>query len=308
MFVSICVITYKRPDGLERLLTGLNQLGFNRILSPEIEVIVVDNDVNCSAFRVYEALKPTFKYGLSYHVESRRGISYARNHSIGCVHPDSNFIAFIDDDEVPTPPWLEELLIVQSAYDADVVHGPVLPHFQSDVPIWVVEGHFFDPKRYSTGQNLEAAYTNNLLVKASLIKTNNPVFDARFALTGGEDSYLFRTLHHQGKSLVWADEALVYEWIPSSRTTMKWLLMRAYRGCLSYTTWEREVKFSNRIEILPLLKGMFQIMVGLSLLIPSFFAAKHTRIKVLLYLYQGLGRLSALLGVKYEEYRQVHGT
>ena len=307
MQVSICVITYKRPEGLTRLLEGLNQLHFSRIPEPDISVVLVDNDVNQSAYPVYASLQARFKYGLTYTVESRRGISHARNCSVNCAQSDSQFIAFIDDDEVPEPTWLEELLVVQDTYQADIVHGPVLPNFQSDVPSWVREGNFFAPRRYDTGHRLDAAYTHNLLVRAELLKARQPVFDERFSLTGGEDSYLFRTLHHQGCRLVWANEAVVHEWVPSTRTTMKWILMRAYRGCLSYTTWEREVKGSIRLKLLSCLKGMAQIGMGLCLLGPSVFLSNYLRMKALLNIYQGAGRLSGLIGINYEEYKEIHG-
>ena len=307
MQVSICVITYKRPEGLTRLLEGLNQLRFSRIPEPEIDVVLVDNDANQSAHPVYGDIQSRFSHGLTYTVESRRGISHARNRSVACAKANSQFIAFIDDDEVPEPSWLEELLIVQETYNADVVHGPVLPHFQADVPQWVTQGNFFAPRRYDTGHCLDAAYTHNLLVRADLLKSQDPVFDERFSLTGGEDSYLFRTLHHQGCRLIWANEAVVHEWIPSTRTTMKWILMRAYRGCLSYTTWEKEVKNSSGLKLLSFFKALIQIGTGLGLLGPSILLSTHIRVKALLKIYQGMGRLSGLIGISYEEYKEVHG-
>lgn len=54
MKASICIITLYRTEGLERLLSGLEELEFKKIPKPEIEVIVVDNDVNRSAFEVYK--------------------------------------------------------------------------------------------------------------------------------------------------------------------------------------------------------------------------------------------------------------
>ncbi|NET50303.1 MAG: glycosyltransferase family 2 protein [Merismopedia sp. SIO2A8] len=308
MKISICIITYKRPDGLKRLLDGLNQLQFHHIPHPTIEVVLVDNDANQSAYPLYKAFQTNVKYSLVYQVEPQRGISYARNHSVACANPDSDMIAFIDDDEVPESTWLEELLIVQQDYEADVVQGRVIPHFQPDVPPWITHGHFFESCRHATGHCLDAAYTHNLLVRASLLRARHPVFDERFALTGGEDSYLFRTLHYQKCKLIWADNAKVYEWIPSSRTTMRWLMMRAYRGCVSYTTWFKEVKASNRGKIVTVLKALFQMGMGLLLLVPSLFLGVVFRVKALIHISQGAGRLAGLLGINYEEYKEIHGT
>ena len=47
--LAICIATHKRPVGLERLITDLQALTFERCAEPEIEIVVVDNDPACSA-------------------------------------------------------------------------------------------------------------------------------------------------------------------------------------------------------------------------------------------------------------------
>ena len=44
MLVALCCITFRRPEGLGRLLDGLNQLTVHKNPEPEICVVVVDND------------------------------------------------------------------------------------------------------------------------------------------------------------------------------------------------------------------------------------------------------------------------
>ena len=308
MLVTICVLTYQRPEGLQRLIHGLNQLTFSRIPQPEIHVAVVDNDKAGAASEFCEQAKPGFKWALTCVVESQRGISYARNRAIAAASPSSDFIVFIDDDEIPDPAWLEELLIVQSTHNADVVHGRVIPHFQDDVPAWVIKGKFFEQHRYATGHALEAAYTNNVLVRATLLNQQEKAFDERFALTGGEDSYFFRTLHHQGHSLIWADDAVVYESIPPSRTTMQWILLRAYRSCLTYTIWEKEAKPTIVTKIVSVAKAIAQIITGLFLIPFSLMMDRHVLARALLHLYKGVGRFSGLIGISYQEYRTIHGS
>ena len=190
--VAICVITYQRPKGLRRLLNGLNCLTFSQSKHLDVRVIVVDNDSTGSASQVCESIIPSFKYPLTYSIESRRGISYARNRAIACVPPDTDFVAFIDDDEVPETSWLDELLTAQSKYDADVVSGPVLPYFPSEtVATWVVKGRFFERPRYPTGYLRKTAATNNVLVCGEIFRSMDKLFDERFALTGGEDGHFF---------------------------------------------------------------------------------------------------------------------
>jgi succinoglycan biosynthesis protein ExoM len=304
MLVTICVITYQRPEGLKRLLAGLGKLEFKQ-LQPEIHVVVVDNDESGLAFRFCDQLASTYPWVLTACIEPRRGISYARNRAIATASLDSDFIAFIDDDEVPEPNWLEQLLLTQIQHHADVVHGPVLPHFQPDAPAWVIRGRFFENRRLPTGHLLEAAYTNNVLMRADLVKGQNIVFQERFALTGGEDSYFFRSLHQAGKKLVWANEAIVHEWIPNSRTTMQWILQRGYRSCLSYSIWEKEAKPSIWIRLSSSAKALIQMIYGL-LTVPLGLIQKHRAIAALLKIFRGAGRLAGLLGLDYQEYKTIH--
>jgi len=100
MKIAICAPTFRRPDGLRRLLTALGSLEFADP-QPRIEVIVVDNDPDRSGGEVCERLRDAFRWELRYEVEARRGVVHGRNRALELVSPDSDWIAFIDDDEVP---------------------------------------------------------------------------------------------------------------------------------------------------------------------------------------------------------------
>ena len=56
---------------------------------------------------------------------------------------NADYVCFIDDDEVPDPRWLDELIRVQAEYDADVVTGPVLSSVSAqNVPAWIEQRPF----------------------------------------------------------------------------------------------------------------------------------------------------------------------
>ncbi len=304
MLVSICVATYKRPKRLRLLLEGLNQLVFEKIEQPAIEVIVVDNDNAGIAERVCQGVKSEFQWKLKTGVEPERGITYARNRTISMVSPDADFIAIVDDDEIPEPSWLEELLIVQDKYNSDIVTGPVIPRFENkEVPDWIVRGKFFEPPRFHTGKIRPVAYTNNVLVKADILRGLDPVFDNRFAILGGSDCFLFLNLHKAGHQIVWADDAVVYDNIPSSRTNLKWILFRGYREPSSYSSAEKELYPSFVVQSTRIMKGLALIAIGLVRLIPSLLIEKAAVVNSLVYICRGLGTLGGLLGVFYEEYK-----
>ena len=203
MKTAICMATFLRPEGLARLLEGLNALEVPSE-SAEIEFVVVDNDAEGSGRETCDRLRPAMRWALSYHIEPHRGIAQSRNKALSCVDPAADWVAFIDDDEAPAPDWLVELFRVQNEYDADVVTGPVFPQLEEGTPSWIEQGGFFDGPRHETGHRLDRSATNNVLFRASLVRDMAQHFDERFGLTGGEDMHFFRRIHLAGHKIVWA--------------------------------------------------------------------------------------------------------
>ncbi|MBW4631881.1 MAG: glycosyltransferase [Iphinoe sp. HA4291-MV1] len=309
MLISVCVATYQRPEGLERLLNGLNQLIFSKCETPDLEVIVVDNDSTGSAHAVCQSIEPEFKWPLKYYIELQRGISYTRNKAVASISKDAEFVAFIDDDELPKQNWLEELLFVQQRNNADVVAGPVLPYFanKEDIPAWVVKGKFFEPSRYPTGYLLKIAFAGNVLVRVEIFRKIDKVFDERFALTGGEDTHFFMRIYRMGYKMVWANDAVAYEWIPESRTNVKWILRRGYRCWSTQSLCEREFYPSIMVFSMRACKGIGLISQGLCLIPPSLLLGQHAIVRALLHICRGTGTLAGLAGIRYQEYKITHG-
>jgi succinoglycan biosynthesis protein ExoM len=309
MQVDVCVVTFRRPEGLERLLEGLNKLAFEKLeLPPNIEIVVVDNDSAGSAYAVCERLASRLRWPLKYYIEPHRGISQARNKAIANVRTNVDFIALIDDDEVPEPLWLDELLYVQQVYAADVVGGPVLPRFHEQVPDWIIKGKFFgenplERPRYPTGHVVKFAASGNSLIHAQLFRETSLRFDPLRGLTGGEDTHFFRQLYNAGYKMVWADAALVYEYIPESRTNLRWLLKRAYRMGLGLGrhSLENESRFAGRAT--RTIKGSGRIVQGSLLVLSSVALGKVTFVKGLQSISRGIGMIAGLIGIRYEIYR-----
>ena len=298
MQISICIATYKRPLLLNRLLSALECLKFEKVPRPGIEIIVVDNDPEASAEQVCKKLQSTSKWQIRYSIETSKGVTHARNRSIANASAASDFIAMIDDDEYPHHSWLEELLLTQAQYQADVVTGPVFPIFEDDVPEWVKKGHFFDPKDQPTGQSLPAAFTGNVLARLGLLKSSDKAFDDRFATKGSEDSYLFMRLRKTGAKIIWSQEAIAYESIPGSRTNLAWLLQRSYWGYSSYSLFEKEIYPSRKVQIIRAVKGVALLGQGMVTLLPAGFAGKHRFYGSCINVARGLGTLSGLLGLQ----------
>lgn len=307
MRVAVCTVSYLRPQGLRRLLQSLSALTFEKSETPTIDLVVVDNDPNGSAAALCKEMRPMLSWPLKSCVESRRGISYARNRAIDLAGRDVDFVAFIDDDEVPEPLWLDQLLHVQKLYDADVVGGPVKPRFEEPVPDWVLKGGFFggrfEQPDHPTGQPLEFVAAGNVLVRADVFEKMDEAFDPRWGLTGGEDVHFFARVHRAGFKIVWAAEALAHEYIPRSRASAGFILRRSYRLGLTLALWEKHVRPSRAVQALRIVKATVWIILGLLLVVPSAVLGFHVLMRALQYVFRGVGMFTGLIGVRYEIYR-----
>lgn len=300
MKLAVCIITYQRPEGLQALLEGIAAQQWKQH-QPELTVVVVDNDPGGSAAKV---LPINYPYPLIYEVEPKRGIPAARNTSVRLAG-DADFVVFVDDDETPAPDWLEQLLAARHVYDADVVEGKVVSVFEQEAPEWVIRGGFFDSLQRRTGDPIRRAATNNLLMRKSIF--NRYRFNEALALTGGSDTFLFTELEREAYTMICSEEAVVYDLIPTTRTTRQWVLQRAYRSGNTLALCTGAKANARRAKAARAIVGSGRIIQGVLLYVPALFRWEHERVKALQYVYMGAGNLAGLLGIKYLEYQKTHG-
>jgi glycosyltransferase involved in cell wall biosynthesis len=304
MLIAICVCTYRRPKGLRRLLEAIE--GLEVPTATDLEVVVVDNEAQGRAAEVCAAFTRVDGLRVRCVEEPRRGIPQARNAAVEAALPAADFLAFIDDDEVPEPGWLVELLRVQAERAADVVTGPSLPVFEHEVPVWMVRGRFFESRRRPTGTPLDRAYTDNVLVRCDVFRQVGR-FDERLALHGGEDTHFFQRAGRAGFVICWADDAVTRELYPPSRTTVRWLMRRMYRAGTTAAFVNHDLGRGLTPRLVRLGKGLVWLALGAPLILLGWVAGRHRAVHGLRFMAYGTGLLAGLGGVMDAEYRRVHG-
>lgn len=313
--IAVCICTFKRPDGLFRLLEGLDQQTFSITPTPSICLIVVDNSPAADAA---EACKThAGVWHLRYLHEPRPGISYARNVALAAVPKGTEFIAMIDDDEVPAPDWLDQLLDAQTRSGADIVVGPSTPVFPPGTPDWVsTSGFFLKPKNLHALPELDPhppAATCNVLVRASLLGASGLSFEPALALSGGEDKLLFQTLKLNGNRFAWAGAAHVREWIPVERANFTYMWREAYRrGSVKYFV-KRRLKSrsalrSLRIAIRLLVRSLVQIAYELLRILACLGQNRRTWVTHALNVADSLGTIAGVLQIPNRHYRPTEST
>jgi cellulose synthase/poly-beta-1,6-N-acetylglucosamine synthase-like glycosyltransferase len=303
--VAICAITFRRPLGLEKLLEGIASQRFVHT-SPDVRVVIVENEADGPARAVCDRMAPQLPFPLQFRQEPRRGITFARNTAVETAG-EVDFLAILDDDEIPGPNWLDELLRVQALYVADLVGGPVESEFESPPPEWIVRGGFHRHERFPTGSRRSPTGTHNVLIRRAALRLVGQPFDNRLALTGGEDVHLFRRMRKAGATSVWADEAVVTETVPPSRTTARWILARGYRIGMTQAMLARDVEANWTTVASVAWSAVCVAVVGLVSLPVNLFRGRHAMVRSVRRFARAAGLITGLFGGRYEEYRQVHG-
>jgi succinoglycan biosynthesis protein ExoM len=302
--VAVCILTYRRPQGLQRLLDALQTLDIPD--GRAVRIVVVDNDAARSAEKLVQAAAMTATVPFRYVNEPARSISIARNRAV-TEAGDVDFVAFIDDDEWPRPDWLAVLLASQRDTGADVVTGPVEPVFESPPPAWVTDGRFFERPRHRHDERIRYATTSNVLIRRTALDAVEGPFDPAFGMSGGEDTHLFAQMREAGCVLVWSDRAVVEELVPDSRVTTGWILRREYRRGQTLSLSLRARGAGRVRTVRRVINGAVQIGAGVAGAAVGLFRSRHHTVRGVHRMMFGAGMLTGLAGLRHLEYREVHG-
>jgi succinoglycan biosynthesis protein ExoM len=301
--VCLCVPTFRRPEGLRKLLAHVAQLNY----AGKLDVIIVDNDAEArGGAAVVDEVAATFRFPLTCVVEPNRGHTYAYNRafSAACrVTPSPDYIAVLDDDEYPDPDWLTEMIRVAGGYGVDIVGGPVSPVFERP-DHWLAQSGFYAPVRHATGPVPMVYGAGNMLIRRDVLEQylDEPFLHA-FAFTGASDYDFFWRCRIDGRSFAWADKAEVFETTPPSRTTIGYLLRRKFRNGSEATRLER--KFLGRLAgaVRGWYIGLGLLGVGLLSLPVAALRGRRAMMSSLMQTAKGAGRLAAKFDLHYEQYR-----
>ena len=289
--ISVCVITFKRPQLLGRLLESLRHQETEGCFS--YSIVVVDNDRGQSARNVVEALRVRASVEIAYHVEPEKNLALARNKAL--LNARGEFAAFIDDDEFPVQRWLLELYRLASTHQTAGVLGPVDPHFDVQPPEWIIASKVFERPHYPTGYVLQwnETRTGNVLLKRDLVARQENLFNPAFG-THGEDRDFFKRLMQKGHRFIWCDEAVAYETQPPERLTRRYHLRRALlRGSIAYRHAPR--KFPA------VLKSLVAACAYTLVLPVSQLSGHHRFMKYLVKNCDHIGKLLAFVGYPVEK-------
>lgn len=296
--VTLCIATFRRPEGLRELLQSVDKLCFDKT-EPKLNIVIVENCPEEPASAILGDIQSRSRWPLTYVLEPVRGIVAARNRGLAEAAEDTDFIAFVDDDETVSPGWLNAMLTTIIATNATAVQGPVIPDYETTPPDWIDDLRIFHLGPFTDGQPLNFAATNNSLVDAHFIRKHDLSFDPRFNDTGGEDEELYNRLRGAGGKICACADGNVTDRVPANRLSLNWIMRRKFR---MGNTLARIALLRKKNRMKRFAKGILAIGFGtVSTLLLGFGRRKRFYFGVL-EVARGCGMIAAFAKLSFSEY------
>jgi glycosyltransferase involved in cell wall biosynthesis len=244
MKISSVICTYNREDFLAKAISSLvNQT----LAKDEYEIIVVDNASKDNTKKIVEEDYKKEK-NVKYIYEAKLGLSQARN--TGIKHSKGTYIAFLDDDAIADPHWLETIVRCFENSDKKLgcVGGKVEPIWDIKPQDWLPELFYSylsvldwsdKPLILSSEQWLVGA--NIAFPKAELEMVgcfNTKLGRKGKKLLSGEEVEVRYNLEQMGYQALYHPDVKVQHFIPRNRMKKEWFYKRLFWQGVDFAIFE----------------------------------------------------------------------
>jgi glycosyltransferase involved in cell wall biosynthesis len=234
LLISAVICTLNRANYLYKALQSL----VAQTLSPDrYEIIVVDNGSTDNTKQVVSEEFTSFAH-LRYLYEPIMGLSQARN--TGWQNAKGKYIAYLDDDAIAAPQWLEKIVEVYETVQPQpaCVGGKVEPIWEIPKPDWLPDNllNFYtisncsetpivlNNNQWLVGANI--SFPRKILEELGSFKTGLGRVGNK--LLSMEENFIQEELRKKGYSCFYHPEIAVKHLIPATRLTQDWMLQRNY--------------------------------------------------------------------------------
>jgi glucosyl-dolichyl phosphate glucuronosyltransferase len=235
MEITVILCTYNRGHMLAKALQKVAASTLPE--SVNWEVLVVDNNSSDQTREVVEELRRRYPGRIRYLFEPQAGKSHALN--AGVREAQGEVLAFMDDDVMVEPTWLQNLTAELHGSEWAGTGGRTLPAEAISLPRWLaLEGPYalggilaamFDlgdePSeldRAPYGANM--AFHRQMFEKYGGFRTDLGPSPSREVPRPNEDTEFGRRLMAAGERLRYEPSAIVYHPVPAGRITKQYFL------------------------------------------------------------------------------------
>ena len=225
--LSVIICTYNREKYLYNVLKSIVE---NDVPNAMYEIVLVNNNSTDSTeqeCRRFAADFPDVRF--RYFVESRQGLSYARNR--GITESTGDIVVFVDDDALVNNAYLQTYADFFEKHPCvEAAGGPIIPQYETAEPAWMshytkalITGYKYlgDKARefpkgdYPGGGN--AAYRTSVFKRVGLF--NVELGRKGDSLIGAEEKDIFDKMTSHGMRFYYLPTAILYHLIPEKKLT-----------------------------------------------------------------------------------------
>lgn len=267
--ISIVIPTYNGAERLPKVLDKLlEQVGIENI---KCEINVIDNNSSDKTFEVVENYQKKFHkdYTLRYFLEKHQGIAFARIRGVN--ESRGEFVAFVDDDNLPTSDWIWQSYNFgkehpQAGAWSGQIHGDFEvnpPENFSRIQAFLAIREHGEKAYLFDAVNLRLPPGAALVIRKQAWLESVPqnpqqlMFKGRLGklMIGGDDTEILLYLHRAGWQIWYNPSMHIYHQIPKWRFERDYLLniARGYGLCIfqlrliNAKAWQKPIVFCKTI-------------------------------------------------------------
>lgn len=238
--VTIAVCTYNRSALLPGLIGALR----TQQCPQRFDILVIDNNSSDATQDVLQQLAVLPGATLRWVCEIRQGIVHARNRAI-TETAASEYLVFIDDDELPQPGFINAALDALSREGAECAGGRIAvdfaahsrPHWLEDDVLGFLGALDYGSQPFWIETAATPLWSGNIAYRRALFERLSLRFDARYnrageGLGGGEDAAMFRTLLAAGARMRYRPDMAITHRVDATKLRRRYFLrLHWLAGC-----------------------------------------------------------------------------
>jgi len=276
--VTVAICCYNAEKYLPKLLDQLT----GQSCPLPWEILIVDNNSHDNSVQIIDSFTKSSKTSIRYVLESEQGIPYARNRAIE-ESTNSEFLVFIDADELPDINWLSSAINCLKTHSADCVGGEIDLELVSR-PAWLCDNllpflglvkHGHQP--FQIKDRSTPVWSGNIAYRMSLFN-GGLRFDTRYnrkgkGVGGGEDGMMFRHLLETNSPMFYEPKMRIVHLIPPEKLTRSYFLKLHYIAGKKFGLYELSANKNKAILGVP--RYMFLLVARQCLTTLKFTIIRH---------------------------------
>ncbi|MEM7250231.1 MAG: glycosyltransferase [Pseudomonadota bacterium] len=245
--ITVAVCCYNGAQWLPTLLPALQSLS----CPIAFRVLVIDNNSTDGSATIVQRIAAESTIPIDTVSEPQQGIPYARNRALTEAMRTSDYLAFIDVDEIPNENWLCAAVDALTKDDAECVGGRIsvlLP--QQRHPDWLIDevlafygllDHADEP--FWIDSDATPVWSGNVAYQLALF-ADGLRFDERYnragdGIGGGSDGIMFQTLLERGARIRYRPDMLIEHRVED------WKVSQSYFAKLHFIAGRKQGEFQT---------------------------------------------------------------